>query len=408
MKTVTLLIVGFIVLINHTECLSQVTETLLAEDNSFVISSMSGFSVSPDGKLITFCDRSSGNLYVYQYIDGSLHSAYMPSIQLSDSIAMKGVYPKKNKKLAFIRELIGKDGKMAPQHVISASLSNQFHVSKFINDSLVACIGQFFCMVKDVSTVDSIIKGRATFGGIVVININKKVIVSCSPCEYGGLNTFVQTSTLLPLGEDSLILPVANYDAVDNMGYDSAWTLAMYSISGSLRSYINSFPHEGVLYNLMYSNMDQQLCRDSSGSILCTFQSLPYIYNISTNKKIHLDNLVSKNDIFFEKVKSLRLQKSTQIQWDSLYLDKPFFVTSVESTGDSYYVILANRLQLNPWRVLRSVHKYNMDGIFVKKIEFSQIDLPNLQNLFYDAKNKLVVQAIKASNGWKLLKMKWE
>lgn len=381
MKYSVAFIVFLFVLMNS--CFSKELKIKLIKTNkiqnysNFFINSINQIDFSPNNKYYLASSVYEKNVYLFNAEKDTLVSIFMPSEDLSDSIAdfMNSLqlnfqfFPTTK-----IREM--------NQSFNNTTVKNSFVSSTFINDSLIALLGDI-SVIKLPSNVDIYTTNPNRMRNyliILIINWKSRTIMKTIPLpDYmdisGNYESFIQSSQIEfdKVNNEFLMSCRMSDYYIDSLKSKNFNTVCRIDLYGKLKGYINKLPEIAIKSEVKYRSHYYQpyISKDFSHKFYFLYEYIPYIYNDKNEVFREITGLIPNNKELFDTLISRQSQKLNFVTFNEYFAkyNKIAYRKVFFGKNDSYFVWASSQDEEDSNYIHHTLVKYSTKNQSIIKCE---------------------------------------
>jgi hypothetical protein len=367
-------------------------EFTLEEDSTIPITSISSGSLSRDGRLLLIVDAASGCAQIYNSQSGRLVRTFIPKRNFSDSLAIKGTWPRKDKHYVTSNQFFIRN----PRNVVQSAF--------FLNDSEVIAIGVLECGLISNTSNERMVAGHTVVYRYSIYNER----VSVYPVEWKDpLYNPQPAGAAYNPEEQAIILPVKINDkgSLRRGRLDSTFCIGYYDLTGHLRKFVPLTLPSELLTFLLQPYQLEPILHYAHGDVLIGYEMLQHFFVSQGSKRLEIRKISPSNDEFFRSVRAYHQSHGDVLMpWDSLFAYKPyFFINMISDSSGNYFVTSFERTSIKPWKGEWITQEYSSSGDLLEQTESKDGPLTQYRYVFYSGNHNCTVKiALAEDRFWKV------
>ncbi len=371
---------------------------------------------------ILITDIIGKSILVYS-LDGRLIKKLWPTLDISDSLALKAVPHRDDIRYATTTEelsYIDKDKWNDHLATLEQYFSNSFGGAVFYNDSMIiisATVGVSYRLLKD---PPDRFRGIGTLGAYLLVNTNtwnyEVKLIEYNDLGWGQTRTLgidYKQNLLISSFSDSRQKEYSGTDSVRRKeNLDSLWGLAYFDIEGKFIKPIFQIPGE-YLYSKAFIS-DVLEVSSSDGNTFAAYHILPRVYNVETNEYFEIQGIDKVNYDYLEEAISLQSdKKELKEHFKSVISKTNLFISDITVTKKNtilvyfhYYIDYEKRPDNEMTKPY--IQEYTFSGKLIKEMEIEKKnEYGKIEFIGYYEDIESLVIFRKSQKGWFYNYLKW-
>ncbi|MFP4368836.1 MAG: hypothetical protein ACLFR2_04580 [Candidatus Kapaibacterium sp.] len=357
------------------------------ENDTTVLMEVTYLDVMND-KLL-FSSRSNNFIALYR-MNGELIRTFKPTIDLCDTLALKGYTFRKNEKfILYDSTKFTKEGNKQ----IRQYLTHQYLNACFIDTNNILISGHFKGL-RVYNDNENRISSIALQGGIVKYDLINDIKIA-NPLEIQDLLYGQSESLLYDPDENAIIVKCVS--SHDNKIH---YALALFDLKGNLIRPLMETP--SVYYLNKMEHADSPKLFKDGDDIFAAYALLPEIYNINTKEKFQLKNIPYDNYDAFDKLMAEPGRRKAIL--DSFLILTATFTNDIYSSANNTILVditIRNKKGAEIDTV-RAIQEYTKSGEFIGQKELIIEDEYGVvkRTLYLPDRKKLLILRKHSEKGW--------
>lgn len=382
-----------------------------------LIGSVDGVAISPSGKKMVIWDKGKHACYVVS-ADGDIENVIKSHYSMLDSLAQYVSFASMapdSYHVMMSDEVRDAKGRPVSPDKLSSMFPSVFSGVCFEDENHIAIIGTVPVLTQQMREG----KNAQVFYSISSLfhySLDEHRFSSIRPfqmepssrwCDVYGGNVTIDHSN------NTLVVAYSDYGRVHAGQYDSAYTLARYSLSGSLQQSMMPLPQQYRVGKLNYVFLYLYTDVTSNHDLICAYARTPQIINISKDRRFDLKGIPDSmnNDVFFSQarqnpgINDQELVDNIRMMIAGLYATTR---NTIMVTG-AWYDSLDTGTHICT-KMTWFVQEYTNDGDLIRMriLPQDQRDADIVKYVTYSkSEDALLVFRVSKSDGWMVNCYKW-